>query len=150
MLLFPPAFIFMSAVGYNARLISYFAVAAALSLGLVALLVLRDRPTIGHGAVSAISVGILFSVALTHWPLRITFNLARTRLDQIASQVQAGQSVERENAGLYLVLTGRRAGDEVILEIGGRRMTDVALVKTGHPRVDDLRLGSGWAYRELR
>lgn len=146
----PVVVIFLSAAGHSTVFVRYAALLSLAGIALVALLIHKDRPSRGHKAVSVIAVAVVASVAITHWPLRLGFNLAERRLEELASAVFDGAYVEREWAGWYPITGGRVDGSRVILEIGGIRYEDCAFVHVAFDEVvSGYRLRPTWVHRVI-
>lgn len=59
------------------------------------------RPALGA---TGLALGIILSVAVTHWPLRVTYACSRSALDAIAQRVKQGESIVTPlTAGLFTI-----------------------------------------------
>lgn len=63
-----------------------------------------QRHVLSALAVQIASLAILFSVAVTHWPLRTTYALSRGSFEAVAQRVRSGEQVTTPmRAGLFTI-----------------------------------------------
>ena len=146
----PVIVIFLSAAGHSTVFVRYAALLSLSGIALVAVFIHKDRPSRSHKVLSVIAVVVVASVAITHWPLRLGFKLAESRLEELASAVFDGSYIEREWAGWYPITGGRVDGSRVVLDIGGIRYEDCAFVHIAFDEVvSGYRLRPTWVHRVI-
>jgi hypothetical protein len=146
----PLIVMFLSGIGHSTSFVRYAAIFSLAGIMLVALLIRKDRPSPSHMVLSIIAAAIVTSVAVTHWPLRLGFNLAERRLDELANVVFSGAQIGREWAGWYPIIGGKVEGSKVYLEIGGFRYEDCAFVRIPFDEAaNGYILRSTWVHCEI-
>jgi hypothetical protein len=62
-----------------------------------------QRRTLPAFIAPVLALGIIASVAATHWPLRVSYSVSRGAFDSIAQRVRAGEQVKPQRVGLVMI-----------------------------------------------
>ena len=97
------ALVIMSAMGID-TLTVYLAALGAAGLSIIAIVMVTNRWS-RRAALSfhLICLALIALVPLTHWPLRATFALSKSRFDEIADQLERGETVAPQWAGFFYI-----------------------------------------------
>jgi hypothetical protein len=146
----PIIVLFLSATGHDTNLVKWTAIASLVAGAVIYLLIRADRPSPTHMMLSVLSAGILLSVLITHWPLRVAFQVARPELDRIAEITRDAGSIDDGFAGWFRIEHGRLVERSVVLEFAGIKYGRCAFVQDAGDQVDGYRLNNRWTHTQLR
>lgn len=114
----PAIAIFMSATGYDTRLITFICIGSIVALVIVGFLHYIDRYTKAHLISTVASALLIGSVVVTHWPLRVAFSAAQPSLERIADRYCGDKEMDgSERAGVFMI------DDAVLDEAGACRLS---------------------------
>lgn len=153
----PVLMLFMSAVGYETGLITFAAFGSVVAIALLGLMHAIDRFSRVHLAASFAAAAFTASIAVTHWPLRATFSMARSSLDEIASRRCVDTPADGyERAGVFTVKSVRLDDSGACRLSLGKRYAQVEFVRLPDPMaieslqpVSSLRLDAHWYHIEI-
>lgn len=79
----------------------------------------EERPQVQKRRLRVIglSLMVIFSVAVSQWPLRLSFWMARPALERVAQQVQHGTFKAHQAAGLFIIVSAEAGKDRVMLRL---------------------------------
>lgn len=146
----PMIVVFLSATGHDTSLVKWTAIGSFVAVAVIFLLICAGRPSSAHTMLSALSAGLLLSVALTHWPLRVAFQVAQPELDRIAEITRDAGSVDDGFAGWFRIERGSLVDQSVVLEFAGIRYGSCAFVQDAGDEAEGYRLNKRWTHISLR
>jgi len=100
----PASAVYLSAAAYDTFAVLIWSVLIAPAIFLGVALACGTMPALRLWAMFGSAVAVALSVALTHWPLRLTFAVSRPALERLADRLEAGETVSSPQwAGLFYV-----------------------------------------------
>jgi|SRR6185503_16327735 len=102
------AAVLFSATGGEKVAVVFWAIILGLAIVIVGSLLIghrrhTKRDVLPAFTAPAIGLGIIVSVAATHWPLRVSYAMSRGAFDSIAQRVRAGEEVTPQRVGLVKI-----------------------------------------------
>jgi hypothetical protein len=95
---------FFSAVGNEIGLVVVASVVSVIAIALLGLIRCLDKFSYVYLVAATLVALFISSIGLTHWPLRVTFAMARKQLDGIADRRCGGSSYDLfERAGVFTI-----------------------------------------------
>ena len=62
-----------------------------------------QRRVLSASIAPVVALGIIVSVAATHWPMRVSYAMSRSAFDAVAQRVRAGDHVKPHRVGLFTI-----------------------------------------------
>ena len=117
--LFALAAVLFSATGGGETRVVLVSLGLALATIIVGALLIRyyrdtQREVFPAIIVFALALGIIVSVAETHWPLRVNFAMSRAAFEAIAQRLRAGEHVEPQWVGLVRIREAEVRGNNIV------------------------------------
>jgi hypothetical protein len=74
-----------------------------------------NRRTLSGCVLSLVTFAVIVSVAVTQWPLRVTYALSKSSFDALARRVQSGEQIKTPvNAGFFIVQRAELSRERIV------------------------------------